>query len=315
MSLEPRVARIVSTMRALDRRDRTPTMAQQRRMVGEVARRLGGLVISKGPAASTVDHLVPVAGGRIIVRVHTPPGPGPFPLYVFLHGGGWCVGTLEERDPRCRAIAIGARCIVASVDYRLAPENGYPTPPEDAYAALVWLVDQADELEIDPARIAIGGESAGANLAAVACLMARDRNGPEICHQWLDVPATDLTMSQPSIESVPDGHLLDRSALDRYLDHYLDDRSQALEPMASPLFADTHEGLPPAWIMSAEYDKLRDDGVAYAEALRSAGVEVEHTLLRGHVHSTFAFTRAIPSAAAYEREAIAALATAFNRAG
>jgi acetyl esterase len=232
---------------------------------------------------------------------------------VFLHGGGWCVGTLEERDPRCREISAGATCTVASVDYRMAPENAYPVPGEDCYAALCWLVDHAEELGIDPDRVSIGGESAGANLAAVVCLMARDRQGPAIRHQWLDVPATDLTLAQPSVHDVPDGHLLDLATIHEYLDAYLiGDRSKATEPYASPLHAEDLTGLPPAWIMSAEYDKLRDDGVAYAAALKEAGVPVEFQVLAGQVHSTFAFTRLIPAAKAYEREAIAALAAALH---
>lgn len=302
----------MALLRRFDRRDPDLPVAVTRRIAADTSRRLGFLVMAKGAApASTVDHTVPVEGGRITVRVTTPHGTGPFPLYVFLHGGGWCQGTVDERDPRCRAISAGASCVVASVDYRLAPENTYPTPGEDCYAALTWLVDHADDLGVDRSRVAVGGESAGGNLAAVLCLMARDRGGPVLCHQWLDVPATDLTLSQPSIESVPDGHLLDRSSIDRYLDNYLDHPDEAHDPYASPLLAADHSKLPPAWIMSAEYDKLRDDGVAYAAALEAAGVPVEHTLLTGHVHPTFAFTRAIPSAAAYEQRAIAALARAF----
>jgi acetyl esterase len=313
MPLEPRVERLVKVLRRFDRRDDSLEMVERRRISASTALRLGFLVMPSGPpAASQVDHLVDVGGGRIRVRVHTPMGRGPFPLYVFLHGGGWCVGTIEERDPRCRAISAGARCVVASVEYRLAPENAYPTAPEDCYAAFTWLVEHAADLSIDPGRVAIGGESAGANLAAAACLMARDRSGPAICHQWLDVPALDLTLSSPSIESVPDGHLLDRSIIDEFLACYLTDPAQALEPYASPLLADDHSGLPPAWIMSAEYDKLRDDGLAYAKVLEAAGVPVQHTLLAGHVHPSFGFTRLIPSAAAYETQAIAALAAAFR---
>jgi acetyl esterase len=289
-------------------------MADRRRQSAAVSRRGAVLVMPKGPApAEQRDIQVPVDAGRIRVRLYRPHGSGPLPLYVFLHGGGWCVGTVEERDSRCRAVADGARCTVASVDYRMAPENAYPVPAEDCYAALTWLVDHADELDIDATRVAIGGESAGGNLAAVVCLMARDRSGPSIVHQWLDVPATDLTLSQPSFRDVPDGYLLDRASIDEYLACYLTDPAQATEPYASPLLAADHHGLPPAWIMSAEYDKLRDDGRVYAEALEAAGVPVTYRLLTGHVHPSFAFTRLIPSAAAYERDAIAALAAAFAR--
>ena len=289
-------------------------MVDRRAQAATVARRLGFLVMPKGTdPARQHDISVPVEGGSIRVRIYRPEGSGPFPLYVFLHGGGWCVGTVDERDPRCRAISAGAGCVVASVDYRMAPENRYPTPGEDCYAALEWLVDHAGDLEVDPARVAIGGESAGGNLAAVVCLMAKDRSGPSICHQWLDVPATDLTMAQPSIESVPDGHLLDRASMDRYLEHYLPDPDAARERYASPLLVDDLSGLPPAWIMSAEFDKLRDDGANYADALADAGVPVEYRRLDGHVHPSFAFTRLLPSAKAYEKDAIAALAAAFRR--
>ena len=251
MPLEPRVAKIVKLMNALDRRPAGATMAQRREASAAIARKGGFLVMAKGPqAAEERDITVPVAGGQIVVRLYVPHGGRRAPLHVFLHGGGWCLGTLDERDPRCRAISSGANCLVASVDYRLAPENAYPTAPEDCYAALSWLVDHADELHIDPTRIGISGESAGANLAAVVCLMARDRSGPAIRHQWLDVPATDLTMSQPSVRSVPDGHLLDMDTILEFRECYLGDLDHMTEPYASPLFDADLSGLPPAWIMS-----------------------------------------------------------------
>ena len=313
MALDPRVAKILWLMNRLDRRPAGATMAQQREASAAIARRLGFLVMPKGPEpASQRDILVPVDGGQIVVRLYVPQGGGPAPLHVFLHGGGWCIGTLDERDPRCRMISSGANCVVASVDYRMAPENAYPVPLEDCYAALCWLVDHADELGIDASRVSVGGESAGANLAAAVCLVARDRNGPAICHQWLDVPAVDLTMSQPSVHDVPDGHLLDMDTIIEFRACYLPDLSRMTEPYASPLLDDDLSGLPPAWIGSCEYDKLRDDGVAYAKALEAAGVPVEFQLLAGHVHPSFAFTRLIPSARAYEREAIAALAKALH---
>lgn len=311
MELDPRVRRLVALMNRLDRGG--PTHLVDRRLASAVTNnRFKALVMHPGPSpASTVDVDVPVREGRIRVRIHRPHGRGPHPLHVFLHGGGWAVGTLSERDPRCRAIVSGAECVVASVDYRLAPENRYPTAPEDCWTALLWLVEHAEEHGIDPTRLSIGGESAGGNLAAVVCLMTRDRRGPEILHQWLDVPATDLTRSQPSFTEVPDGLLLDAASIDEYLDAYIDP-ARLREPHASPLFAESHAGLPPAWITSCSHDKLRDDGVAYAEALRLAGVPVHHETLEGHVHPSFAFTRLIPSAADHERRAIAALRRALH---
>jgi acetyl esterase len=285
-----------------------------RREQAAVISHLGSwLVMPKGPEpAKTFDRMVPVDGGEIRVQIMTPAGPGPHPLYVFLHGGGWCVGTLHERAARCRAVSAGAHCVVASVDYRMAPENKYPVAPEDCYAALCWLVDNAAELGIDPTRVAIGGESAGGNLAAAVCLMARDRNGPAICHQWLDVPAVDATLSQSGHREVPDGYLLDAAALDDFLVQYLSDPDQAKEPYCSPLLADDLSGLPPAWIGTMEFDKLRGDGEAYAAALNDAGVPARHVRLAGHIHPSFAFTRVLKSARDYERDAIAALRAAFT---
>ena len=313
MPLERRVSWLVRVFNRADRRSSSASIATRRRQAAAVSRKGAVLVIPAGPVpAEQVDLEVPVRAGRIRVRIYRPHGPGPFPLYLFIHGGGWCTGTVEERDGRCRAISAGARCVVASVDYRLAPENAFPTPVEDCYSALAWLVDHADRLDLDADRVAVGGESAGGNLAAALCLMSRDRGEPNIVHQWLDVPALDLTLSQPSFRDVPDGYLLDRSAIEEYLDCYLTDRSMATNPYASPLLANDLSGLPPAWIMSAEFDKLRDDGRAYAAALQAAGVAATYRMLSGHVHLTFAFTRIIPSAATYEQEAIASLAAAFT---
>lgn len=312
MALDPRVRQVVRIANRLDR-GQGMHLIDRRRVAATTAARLGALVMPRGPKpASTNDVEVPVDGGRIRLRIHRPSGRGPHPLHVFIHGGGWAVGSLDERDPRCRQIVAGADCVVASVEYRLAPENAFPTAVEDCWSALLWLVDHAAEYGIDPERISVGGESAGGNLAAVLCLLSRDRWGPTISYQWLDVPATDLTLSQPSFREVPDGHLLDAAGIHEYLDAYLPTRDAASDPYASPLLADSHAGLPRAWIMSCEFDKLRDDGVAYAEALRTAGVDVHHEVLAGHVHPSFAFTRLFPSAADYERRAIAALRAALH---
>lgn len=312
MELEPAVRRIVNLANRLDRRDETAPWSRRRQDSAAVARRLRGLVMPAGPTmASETDLMVPVDGGRILARVYRP-RPGRLPVHLFLHGGGWCTGGLDERDPRCRTIAAGADCVVVSVDYRLAPENAFPTPPEDCYRALEWVVGEAESLGVDPSRIAVGGESAGANLAAVLCLMTRDRGGPPITYQWLDVPATDLTMSQPSVRSTPPGHLLDYDNMVEFRDAYLLTEAEWTVPYASPLHAPDLSGLPPAWILTCGADPLRDDGTAYAELLRGAGVPVVEERLAGHVHPSFAFTR-IASAADYERRAVAALGAALHR--
>lgn len=312
MPLEPRLRPLLRLASLTDRDDLDVPMATRREQSAMLARMGGGLVMLAGPKpAVTEDIEVPVDGGAIRVRLYHPRNPGPHPLSVFIHGGGWCLGTLDERDPRCRTISAGAGCVVASVDYRLAPENQFPTAPNDCYAALCWLVDHAHELDIDAGRVAIGGESAGANLAAAVCLMARDGGGPEIRHQWLDVPATDATLSQSGHREVPDGFLLDAAAIDDFLDHYLPDPTLRTDPLVSPLLAEDLSGLPQAWIMSAEHDKLRGDGEAYAAALRAAGGRAAHVRLEGHIHASFAFTRLLTSSQAYEIQAIAALADAL----
>src|SRR5262245_4160956 len=233
--LEPAVRRIVNVMNRVDREDRTVPWNRRRRNSAWLASRFKTVVMPPGPKMSSeTNELVDVAGGRIYVRIYRP-HPGLLPVHVFIHGGGWCIGSLDERDPRCRAIAKGAECVVVSVDYRMAPENIWPTAPEDCYAALEWIAANSAELDIDPTRISVGGESAGGNLSAVLCLMARDRNGPLIAYQWLDVPATDLTMSQPSVSSTPSGLLLDYESMVDYRDAYLPDVAAQKDPYASPL--------------------------------------------------------------------------------
>ena len=181
MRMEPRVAAIVRLMRVLDRSeaDTGVGIAERRAAAARLSHLGAGLVMPRGPEpASTDDILVPVDGGRITVRLYRPHGPGPHPMYVFLHGGGWCIGTIEERDARCRAISAGASCTVASVDYRMAPENQYPTAPEDCYAALCWLVEHADEVGIDATRVASPGCTRQATVGAKPlCRDHRERFG------------------------------------------------------------------------------------------------------------------------------------------
>lgn len=316
MPLHPRLRPIVAMA---NRRDDEGVLMPTRRLAGTLeARRMGRVAMLRGPDVEISERLVPVAGGSIRVRLYRPragsvAGDRRPALHVFIHGGGWCVGDLDQRDPRCRTIAGEAGCVVASVDYRLAPENAFPTAPEDCYAALVALVEDAEELGIDPEVVSVSGESAGANLAAVVCLMARDRNGPRICFQWLDVPATDLTMSQPSVERLGHGYVLTRAAMDAYVADYLAG-ADPTHPLASPLHVEDLSGLPPALVMTCELDPLRDDGIAYAAALREAGVEVEHRDLDGLFHAAFAFTRILPEARAYEVEATGLLRRAHRDA-
>jgi acetyl esterase len=308
MPLEPRLRPILALSNRMADDDRT---FPARRLASTIqARQLGRLVMHHGPKVPTREVMVPVHGGAIRVRLYEPSGARPRPLHVFLHGGGWCVGDLDQRDPRCRAIAAGAGCTVASVDYRMAPENAFPVPLEDCYAALVWLVEHAEEVGVDVDKVSVGGESAGANLAALVALLARDRNGPPLVFQWLDVPATDLTLTQPSIDRLATGYGLTKAGMEEYRAAYLRDVDPK-DPYVSPLHHDDLSGLPPALIATMELDPLQDDGTAYARRLREAGVEVEHHHLPGMVHASFAFTRLLPLAREYEATAIDALRRAY----
>lgn len=313
MPLEPRLRPLVALGNKMPAPDDSVSYGERRAAAARQFQRFHWAVLRPGPkVASVTNEFVPVDGGRITVRLYRPFGGGVLPLHVFIHGGGWCTGTLDERDCRCRALAADAHCVVASVEYRLAPECQYPTAPEDCYAALCWLVAHADRLGVNPAAVTVGGESAGGNLAAVAALMARDRNGPELRLQMLDVPGTDLTMSQPSVRQLGEGYLLTRHEMEHFIANYLPDPSAATEPYASPLLAPDLSGLPPAHVMTAEFDPLRDEGAAYAERLREAGVAVEEVRLAGHIHPSFAFTQLLQSARDYHGVCVAALRRAVD---
>jgi acetyl esterase len=316
MPLEPRLKPMVALANRLPTPAESVSFGERRAAADRQAHLFKWVALRAGPrVASVTNQFVPVEGGRITVRVYRPFDRGNLPLHVFLHGGGWCMGTLDERDNRCRALAVDAACVVASVEYRLAPECQFPTPLEDCYSALCWLVDHAEELEVNPEAVTIGGESAGGNLAAVCALLARDRQGPTLRLQMLDVPATDLTLRHPSIDTLGQGYLLTRPDIERFLDGYLPDRALATDWRVSPLLAEDHSGLPPAQVMTAEFDPLRDEGEAYAEALRAAGVPAEHIRLAGHIHPSFSFTQLLGSARDYHTTCVAALrrATADHR--
>jgi acetyl esterase len=248
------------------------------------------------PVASEVDHRISVDAGEITLRVYRPDVAGVLPCYLYLHGGGWWLGTLDQSDSSCRGIATDVGCVVVSVDYRLAPEHKFPVAVEDSYAALLWVVDHADELGIDATRIAVGGGSAGGNLAAVVSLLARDRGGPRPVLQVLEVAALDFS----------------RPGKEHYDDLYLGGAEHATDPLASPLLAPDLSGLPPAVVTSAEYDPLRTEDAEYAERLREAGVAVEERCWEGQFHGSMQLAKLIPDEAReYHEQIVAALRRAF----
>jgi acetyl esterase len=265
--------------------------------------------------AAVADHRIPVAGDEITVRTYSPGGPGSHPALVYYHGGGWVIGDLYTHDGLCRSLTNAARCVVASVEYRLAPEAKYPVAPRDSYAALQWVVAHAERLGIDARRIAVGGDSAGGNLATVVALMARERGGPALVHQVLIYPVTDHAFDTPSYVENATGYVLTRDGMRWFWNHYLQQESQGREPYASPLRAQSLVGLPPALVVTAEYDPLRDEGEAYAARLRDAGVPVTLTRYPGMFHGFVRMTRILDQARTARDEIAGSLQKAFAAAG
>ena len=224
-------------------------------------------------------------GDELTIRLYWPLGEGPFGACLYFHGGGWVLNNVETHDDLSRRLAAASGCVFMSVDYRLAPEHKYPAAIEDGYAALRWIAGEARVLNVDPARIAVSGDSAGGNIAAVLCLMSRDRGGPPVAYQVLIYPITDCDFDRPSYHENAEGYFLTTSQMHWFWRHYVSAPEQMLEPYASPLRAASLQGLPPALILTAEFDPLRDEGEAYATALRAAGINVELHCYDGLIHA------------------------------
>jgi acetyl esterase len=238
--------------------------------------------------AEVMDRRIPGPAGELPVRIYRPEGEAPFPALVYFHGGGWVIGSLETHDGSCRELANRIGCVVVSVDYRLAPEARFPAAAEDCFAATQWVAEHARELRIDAGRIGVGGDSAGGNLAAVVALMARDRRGPALRHQLLIYPVTDADFSRASYRENAEGYLLTTKAMEWFWSHYVPDATKRVEPYAAPLRATELAGLPPAFVLTAEYDPLRDEGEAYARRLEQAGVPTRLERYDGAIHGFFA---------------------------
>ena len=250
----------------------------------DLHRRLSAPPAEPEPVGSVRDFRIPGAEEGVPVRVYAPEGEGPFPVLVYYHGGGWVVGSLDGVDSLCRALTEAADCMVVSVDYRLAPEHPFPAPVEDAHAAFRWVADTVDAVGGDPDRVAVGGDSAGGNLAAAVSLLARDRGGPTPDYQLLVYPATDPDLATDSYAENAEGYFLTRDDMAWFWDHYLASDVDAANPYAAPLLARDLSGLPPATVVTAGFDVLRDEGVAYAERLADAGVDVDHRHYERMIH-------------------------------
>ena len=247
------------------------------------------------------------------VRIYRPAGDGPFPVTMMFHGGGWTIGDLVTADCQSREVCNGAATLVVSVDYRLAPEHRFPAAADDCYAATVWAAEHAADYGGDASRLAVAGDSAGGNLAAVVAQMARDKSGPAISFQLLVYPATDgVNFDTASYRDNSDGYLLTADSMCWFWNRYAPNVEDRRNPYASPLLAGDLADLPPALVMTAEFDPLRTEGEAYANKLETAGVPVELVRYDGFIHGFFAQTRTIAATRPAMRKACAALKEALR---
>ncbi|SNS86859.1 acetyl esterase [Sphingomonas laterariae] len=265
------------------------------------------------PLASISDDAIEGPGGPIPIRIYTPAGEGPFPGIVYFHGGGWVVGDLDTQDMIARGLAHGADAVVVSVDYRLSPEHPFPAAPDDAWAATLWTARHAAGLNIDPARLAVAGDSAGANLAAGVALRARDAGAPKLVAQAMFYGSGNYPSEEtPSSEEFAKGPLLSRDDVHFFWRQYLADPDKDQHhPLASPIRAASHAGLPPAYMGTAEIDPSRDDGERYAAKLEAAGVPVETRRYAGMVHGFVSWLAFLPGARTAMDDACAFLKRQF----
>ena len=265
-----------------------------------------------GPEVAKVEDRT-IANGdfQVPVRIYTPAGNGPFPVLSWFHGGGWVIGNLETADAVARQLAVGTECVVVSVDYRLAPEVKFPVPFDDCYAVTQWIAQNAASINVDPARIAVGGDSAGGNLAAAVSLAAKDRGGLPIAFQLLVYPVTAVDFGTGSYKQNADGYLLTMDGMKWYWKHYLSSEADASNPYAAPLTAKDFSGLPPALVITAEFDPLRDEGEAYAKKLQAAGVATTATRYDGMIHGFFGMSAVVDKGAQAISQASKALKAAF----
>jgi acetyl esterase len=284
MTLDPDVERLLELIKASGR----PALDSLPPPEARLAYKAGRAVLQPDPAevASVRDLTVPGPGGPIPVRLYRGIGTEAgrkLPCLVYYHGGGWVIGDIDSHDVICRRLANGAQCAVLSVDYRLAPEHKFPAAFDDAVAAMRFAVDQAGQIGVDPNRVAVGGDSAGGNLAAAAALAGRDA-GLALTQQVLIYPATDMTMSLDSYKRVTDGFPLVARTMGWFVDHYLRNEADKYDWRASPLHAASLRGTAPAIVVVAAHDPLADDGLAYARRLEQDGVRVVSSYFSGQLH-------------------------------
>ena len=260
------------------------------------------------PRVAAVRHLaIPAPGGVVMARAYYPSDRPALPIVAFFHGGGWVFGSVQNVDVPCRELTNASGCIVLAAQYRLAPEAPFPAAVLDAYAVVGWVLANAESIGADPARVIAAGDSSGGNLAVAATLLARDRGEALPMHQLLMYPVLDPYLRAPSYREFGDGYLLSRATIVRDWSLYLRDDLDKANPYAAPLQSQTFRGMPPATILTAQYDPVRDDGAAYARRLRDDGVDVEYRCFEGLVHAAFQMSNVSPRAREFVRVAADAL--------
>lgn len=263
------------------------------------------------PVGNVIERAIPGPAGDQLIRAYQPAGQGPWPVLVYFFGGGWSLGTLDTCDGVCRMLTNRAGCVTVAVSYRLAPEHKFPAAVEDCYSGTAWVADNAATLGGDPAKIAVGGDSSGGNLTAAVTLLARERGKPRFAHQLLIYPNTDYQAATASMRDVNDRYFFNPKSVEWYWGLYLASPADGANPLASPLRAADFDGLPPATVITAEYDPLRDEGEAYAARLAGAGVPVELTRYDGVMHGFFTMTGVLDAANKAMAQAAARLREAF----
>jgi acetyl esterase len=309
MSLDPQAQHVINQLAALGLPPNHTVSPEQARANARLRPRAPGPEVAK-----VEDRQIPGPGVEIPVRIYTPFGPGPFPVLVWFHGGGWVIGDLDGADGTARHLTVGAGCVTVSVDYRLAPETKFPGAADDCYAATVWAARHAARLNGDPSRIAVGGDSAGGNLAAAVSLMARDRGLPPLLFQLLVYPVTERDFATDSYQRCADGYLLSRDSMKWYWDHYLSAPADAANPYAAPMQAKDVRNLPAALVITAEYDPLCDEGEAYAQRLKEAGVPTTCSRYDGMIHGFFGMSAVLDKGKQAIDEASRSLLRAFTNA-
>jgi acetyl esterase len=311
MSLHPQLKAYLQAMEEMDIPPlETVDVATARAMYEKGAAQTAGETIA---LHKVEDISIPGPAGELRARLYRPGPEEKLPVLVYFHGGGFTIGSIESHDCVCRALSKEAHCLVVSVDYRLAPEHKYPAAVEDAWAACCWVVNEAEKLGADPDRVAVGGDSAGGNLAAVVCLMARDAGDLNLACQLLIYPGTDMSCSLPSHETFAEGYRLTRNLIIWFYEAYFQRDDDVTEWQASPLNARSFADLPPAFILSAGYDPLQDENRSYAYKLEGAGVAVKYSHYPDMIHGFYTMPGILDRARQALSESAAALREAFDR--